>query len=154
MVSGGVKENVLPPFASAMVNFRILQGETVRSVVEQVRKIIDDDRVELTVDPATSIDPSPVSDPHGAEYRVIEKSIRQAWDLPGMVVSPYLVIGGADAKYFASSIAKNVYRFTALHVESAADTARWHGTNERVLVEELPRCIVFFHQLIANAEEL
>jgi len=154
VVNGGIKENVLPPFATALVNFRILQGETVQSVIDQVKKVIDDDRVEVTADPATSIDPSPVSDPYGKEYKLIEKSIRQTWDLPGLVVSPYLVIGGADAKYFAASIAKNVYRFTAVRVESAADAGRWHGVNERVLVDEFPRSIGFFHQFIVNAEEL
>ncbi len=153
MVSGGVKDNVLPPVASAVVNFRILQGETVQSVIDRVKSIIDDDRVEVT-DISASIDPSPVSDPYGKEYKLIEQSIRQTWGTPDLVVSPYLVIGGADAKWFAASIAKNVFRFTAVHVESAADTARWHGVNERVLVSEYARSIGFFHNFIANAEAL
>jgi len=153
MVNGGVKENVLPPFASAVVNFRILQGETVKSVIEQVTKIIDDDRVTVT-DISSSIDPSPVSDPYGEEYKLIEKSIRQTWG-SDLVVTPYLVIGGADAKWFAASgITENVYRFTAVRVESAADTGRWHGVNERVLVDEFARSIGFFHQFIANAQQL
>ncbi len=153
MVNGGIKENVLPPFATAMVNFRILQGETVQSVAEYVKRVINDNRVEVT-DLSSSIDPSPVSDPYGKEYKVIEKSIRQIWGTPDLVVSPYLVIGGADAKYFAASIAGNVYRFTAVRVESAADSARWHGVNERVLVKEFAKSIGFFYQLITNAEEL
>jgi carboxypeptidase PM20D1 len=154
MVSGGVKENVLPPFATAVVNFRILQGETVKSVIERVKEIIDDDRVEVT-DISASIDPSPVSDPYGKEYKLIEKSIRQTWGTPDLVVTPYLVIGGADAKWFAASgMTKNVYRFTAVRVESAADTARWHGVNERVLIDEYAKSIGFFYQFIANAQEL
>jgi len=153
MVNGGIKENVLPPFATAMVNFRILQCETVQSVAEYVKKVINDDRVEVT-DLSSSIDPSPVSDPYGREYKVIEKSIRQTWGTPDLIVSPYLVIGGADAKYFAASIAGNVYRFTAVRVESAADSARWHCVNKRVLVKDFARSIGFFYQLITNAEEL
>jgi carboxypeptidase PM20D1 len=152
MVAGGVKENVLPPVARAMVNFRILHGDTAESVIEDVRRIIDDDRVEV-VRASQAIDPTPVADAFGTEYRLIERSIRQTWDLPGLLVSPYLVIGGTDAKWFAP-IAKNVYRFTAVRVESAADAARWHGVNERVLVSELPGTITFFHQLLGNAEEL
>lgn len=154
MVNGGIKENVLPPSASAVVNFRILQGETVESVTEHVKNIIDDDRVTVT-DMSISIDPSPVSDPYGKEYKLIEKSIRQTWGTPDLVVTPYLVIGGADAKWFATSgMAENVYRFTAVRVESAADTARWHGVNERVLVDEYANSIGFFHQLIVNAQDL
>jgi carboxypeptidase PM20D1 len=152
MVAGGVKENVLPPVATAMINFRILHGDTVESVTEDVRRIIGDDRVEVVPGPQ-AIDPPPVADAFGKEYGLIERSIRQTWDLPGLLVSPYLVIGGVDAKWFAP-IAKNVYRFTAVRVESAADAARWHGVNERVLVSELPGTITFFHQLLGNVEEL
>ena len=152
MVAGGVKENVLPPVATAMVNFRILHGDTVESVTEDVRRIIGDDRVEV-VPGAQTIDPPPVADAFGKEYGLIERSIRETWDLPGLLVSPYLVIGGDDAKWFAP-IAKNVYRFTAVRVESAADAARWHGVNERVLVSELPGTITFFHQLLGSVEEL
>jgi len=154
MINGGVKENVLPPFATAVVNFRILQGETVQSVIEHVKQIIDDDRVTVT-DISASINPSPVSDPYGQEYKLIEKSIRQTWGTPDLIVMPYLVIGGADAKWFAASdLTKNVYRFTAVRVESAADSARWHGVNERVLVTEYAKSIGFFYQFITNAQAL
>jgi len=154
MVNGGVKENVLPPFATAVVNFRILQGETVQSVIDRVKQVIDDDRVAVT-DISASIDPSPVADPYGKEYKLIERTIRQTWGTPDLVVMPYLVIGGADAKWFAASgLTKNVYRFTAVRVESAADSARWHGVNERVLVSEYAKSIGFFHQFLANAQEL
>jgi len=154
MISGGIKENVLPPFASAVVNFRILQGETVQSVTERVKKVVNDKRVEVT-DISASINPSPVSKINGREFQLIEKTIRQTWGTPDLVVAPYLVIGGTDAKWFAASgIAKNVYRFTAVRVESAADSARWHGVNERVLVREYAKSIGFFHQFIANAQEL
>jgi len=154
MVNGGVKENVLPPFATAVVNFRILQGETVKSVIERVTQIIDDKRVSVK-DISASIDPSPVSDPYGQEYKLLEKTIRQTWGTPDLIVMPYLVIGGADAKWFAASgMTKNVYRFTAVRVESAADSGRWHGVNERVLVSEYAKSIGFFYQLIANAQSL
>jgi carboxypeptidase PM20D1 len=153
MVNGGVKENVLPPFATAVVNFRILQGDTVQSVIEYVKKVVNDERVQVS-EISASIDPSPISDPYGKEYTLIEKSIRQTYDLPGLMVAPYLVIGGCDAKYFAATIAKNVYRFTAVRVESAADAARWHGVNERVLVTEYANSIRFFHNFIGNAEEI
>ena len=154
MVNGGVKENVLPPFATAVVNFRILQGETVQSVIERVKKVIDDDRVAVK-DISASIDPSPVADPYGNEYKLIDRTIRQTWGTPDLIVMPYLVIGGADAKWFAASgLTKNVYRFTAVRVESAADSARWHGVNERVLVKEYAKSIGFFYQLLANAQGL
>lgn len=154
MVNGGIKENVMPPFATAVVNFRILQGETVQSVIDFATKVIDDKRVAVK-DISASINPSPVSDPYGQEYKLLEKTIRQTWGTPDLIVMPYLVIGGADAKWFAASdMTKNVFRFTAVRVESAADSARWHGVNERVLVTEYAKSIGFFHQFIVNAQVL
>ena len=47
MFSGGVQENVLPTAARAVVNFRILPGDSVESVLEHVRQTIDDPRVEV-----------------------------------------------------------------------------------------------------------
>jgi carboxypeptidase PM20D1 len=154
MVNGGVKENVLPPFASAVVNFRILQGETIQTVMERVKQVINDNRVTVT-NLSASNDPSPVSSSTGSEFKLLDKTIRQTWGTADLIVAPYLVIGGTDAKYFAASpMAKNVYRFTAVRVESAADADRWHGVNERVLVSEYAKSIGFFYQLIANMQDL
>jgi carboxypeptidase PM20D1 len=154
MVNGGIKQNVLPPFASAVVNFRILQGDTVQSVMERVKQTIYDERVTVT-DISASIDPSPVSNTTSPEYALIEKTIGQTWGSPDLIVAPLLVIGGTDAKYFSTSpMAKNVYRFSAVRVESAKDADRWHGVNERVLKSEYAKSIGFFYQLIENVKGL
>ena len=42
----GVKENILPASARAVVNFRILPGDTVATVVEHVRRTIDDPTID------------------------------------------------------------------------------------------------------------
>src|SRR5262245_47389921 len=48
IVQGGVKDNVLPSTARGVVNFRILPGETIASVMAYVEKIIGDERVTIT----------------------------------------------------------------------------------------------------------
>ncbi|MGR8934938.1 MAG: M20 family peptidase [Gammaproteobacteria bacterium] len=153
MTRAGSRYDVMPPNATAVVNFRTLQGDTVHAVVERVKKIIADDRVKVSA-LSTSYDPSPVTDPHGKEYKLLEKTIRQIWGAPDLIVAPYLSIGRTDATYFAASIAKNVLRFSPVRVESAADLERWHGVNERVSVTEYAKSIGFFHQFIANAQGL
>ncbi len=47
IIKAGVKENVLPSKATALVNFRLMPGDTIAKVCERVRKIIDDERVEF-----------------------------------------------------------------------------------------------------------
>ena len=48
IIEGGVKENVLPSKARAVVNFRILPGDSVKSVLDHVNQTINDARVKVT----------------------------------------------------------------------------------------------------------
>jgi carboxypeptidase PM20D1 len=57
----GTKDNVLPSHARAVINFRILPGDTVASVVEHVRRAVDDRRVEVKTVGRFSAEPSAVS---------------------------------------------------------------------------------------------
>ena len=64
---GGVKENVLPSQASAVVNFRILPGDTIDDVVAHVKRTIGDERIQIRTGvrsvPREPTDESPVDDP-------------------------------------------------------------------------------------------
>ena len=48
MFNSGVKENVIPQRAEAKVNFRLLPGDTTESLIEDVKNIVDDPRVEIS----------------------------------------------------------------------------------------------------------
>jgi len=152
MFNAGVKDNVMPSQATAVINFRILPGETVASVTQRVRAIINDDRVKLRA-LGSSDDPSPASDPRSKPFQLVERTIREIWGVPDLRVAPILVIGGTDARHF-SGLSQHVLRFTAVRVESPADSARWHGTNERVLVKEYAKSIGFFQRLMTRLETL
>jgi len=152
MFNAGVKDNVMPGQATAVINFRILPGETVASVTQRVREIINDERVKLK-ETGPADDPSPVSDPRGQPFQLVERTIHEIWGVPDLRVAPILVIGGTDARHF-SGLSQHIFRFTAVRVESPADSARWHGTNERVLVKEYAKSIGFFQLLIRRIEML
>ncbi|HXJ55730.1 MAG TPA: M20 family peptidase [Verrucomicrobiae bacterium] len=152
MFNAGVKENVMPTRATAVVNFRILPGDSVNAVTHRVREMINDDRVQIReVSPPD--EPSPVSDTHSQAYALLDRTIREIWGTPDLKVAPLLVIGGTDARHF-SELSRNIFRFTAVQVESAADSGRWHGTNERVLIREYAKSIGFFQLLIQRLENL
>src|SRR5262249_5640558 len=48
ILEAGVKENVLASRARAVVNFRLLPGDSVVATTVHVREVIDDPRVKLT----------------------------------------------------------------------------------------------------------
>lgn len=151
IVAGGVKANVLPIEAQATVNFRIRPGETMASVTERVRKVIADTGV--AIEPVGfRTDPSPVSDADGAGFRAIERSLREVVQEPDLIVTPYLVTGGTDARNW-SDLSTQTFRFLAAPMTADALT-RAHGTNERVAVGGYLTAVRFFDRLLRNTDGL
>ena len=145
MFTGSPKSNILPTLARAVVNFRIIPGETADSVEARARQIIDDPLVEIV--PMTSWDPSPVSPVDSDPYRLIASTIR-AID-PDILVAPYVVRGGTDARYFYG-LSPNVYRFLMARINPET-IEQVHGINERVTLLNLQEAIGFYHLLIRRA---
>jgi carboxypeptidase PM20D1 len=145
MASGSPKSNILPTRATAVINFRILPGETVETVKQRVIELIDDDRVEVVTEHATN--PSPVSPIDTRGYELIAKTIR-AMD-ENILVAPYMVRGGTDAKYFYD-LSPNVYRFMMIRV--TPDTIGYiHGIDEHVAVEDYLEAIRFYYHLVRES---
>jgi len=147
MASGSSKSNILPTRAEAVINFRILPGETAELVRDRVVGIIDDDRVDVSME--YSIDPSPVSPTDSMGYELLARMIRGFDD--NILVAPYLVQGGTDARYFYT-VSPNVYRFVM--ARATPDTLRRvHGIDERIPVEDYLTAIRFYHAVIRQATE-
>jgi len=147
MIGGGVKDNVLPTEAHAVINFRIMPGETPDSVLDHVRRVVADRRVKVTVFGEHPSMPSPESNAAAAPFAVLQRTIRQVY--PGTVVTPYLVVGATDSRYY-TPLSANVYRFTPAHVREN-DLERIHGIDERIGVNDFLDVVRFYHLLMRNA---
>ena len=145
MFNAGTKENVLPQSATAVVNFRIIPGETVESALARIKSVIGDDRVTVTAGDNAN-DPSPVSPAEGPAWDALATSIRQTY--PDAAVAPGLVLGGTDCPHY-ESVAGNIYRFLPT-VFTSDDMSRIHGTNERIRIEDYVNGIRCYAQLIRN----
>lgn len=143
MIEGSPKDNVLPSEAWAVVNFRILPGDTVEGVVEHVRRVVDDSRVEIAPI-RTPREPSPVSDPGSAAFAALQRTIGSTF--PEALVAPGLVLGGTDARHY-HRVADDVFRFGP-YVFGPGDLGRVHGIDERVSVAGHARAIRFYVQLL------
>ena len=146
ILHGGVKENVLPHEARAVVNFRILPGDTVADVLEHVRAHAGPE-VQVSARQATATEPSFESDAEAPAFRLIQTTIAQVF--PGTLVSPNLLGGGTDTKHY-SDLSRNIYRFLPVRIQKG-DLARIHGTNERVSVDSYAGVVRFYVQLVRNA---
>ncbi len=147
MIGGGVKDNVLPTEGHAVINFRIMPGETPDSVLDHVRRAVADPRVKVAVFGEHPSTPSAESSPAAAPFNVLQRTIRQLY--PGTVVTPYLVVGATDSRYY-TPLSANVYRFTPAHVRQG-DLERIHGIDERIGVSDFLDVVRFYHLLMRNA---
>lgn len=143
MLEGSIKENVLPTRARAVVNFRILPGDSSAGVVGHVRRVVDDERVEIEVLGFAS-EPSPVAPIDGPAFERLEAAILAV--APDALVTPYLGVGATDARHFAR-LTDRVYRFTPVRITPAL-LETIHGTDERISVEDYRRVVDFYARLM------
>jgi len=145
MLSGSIKENVLPIEAVGTINFRIHPRDTVEGVVAYVTKTINDPRVEVRRrGPASNA--SPVASSTNAAFRAIAASVRQIYG--EVVIAPGLTIAGTDSKHY-ETIADDAYRFNPMVVRPE-DLTGFHGTNERISIENLVRATRFYMDLVST----
>ena len=147
VVQAGNKENVLPGRAEALVNFRLLPGDSVESVTAHVRTAAANEKISVSRAGKTPSEPSPISATASASYQLLNRTIRELF--PGTVVAPGLMIGATDARHFLG-IADAVYRFSPVRARPE-DLPRFHGTNERISVANYAELIRFYHRLLGNA---
>jgi carboxypeptidase PM20D1 len=142
MLQGSTKSNVLPTIATAVVNFRILPGDSVASIQAHLERVIDDPRVTLSTQ--WSNEASAVSTTDNIGFKLIESSIRRLDD--NILVTPYLVLGATDSRHF-QNLSKNIYRFMMVSLDP--DTLnQFHGLNEQIAVNDYLNAIQFYYAML------
>lgn len=144
IIESGIKDNVVPTVATAVVNLRLLPGHTSNQVLEEVKKKINDDRVKVEPLNKNISEPSPVTPVHGFGYRKIAATIQRSY--PGVITSPFLVIGATDSRHF-TEISTNIIKFSPM-----IDPIGFHGIDERVSMESYRTALWFYEQLLRDLE--
>ena len=145
MVSGGIKPNVLPQEAWAVVNFRIIPGDTVESVLDHVRETVGPD-IEVAVHGGDPHDPSEFSSIASSGWNAIAASVRETF--PNATVAPWILTAATDSRYFVP-FAEDVYGFAPFTM--GAGFSGIHGTDEAVRIADADGAVSFFCRLIRNA---
>jgi len=135
IIQTGVKDNVIPSTATAIVNSRILTGETVASVQEYIKNAIQDDRVKIKRVSRFGGDPSAATGVESPAFKRIESAVVK--NIPDVIPTPYLMIGATDSRAYRS-ISDGVLNFLPM-----TDGKGYHGINERLPIRDLQRSINF-----------
>ena len=142
----GIKENALPTHARAVINFRILPGDSVSGVLKHVQAVVDDPRVESKLGSGFWAEASAMSSTDAPTFKTLERTIQSL--APNVIVAPYLVVVVTDSRHYAD-LSRNVFRFLPVRLQDV-DVPRLHGLNERIAIRDYEWAIKFYRQLILN----
>lgn len=130
--------NVFPSVASVEADVRLMEGSTPESVIQDLKRRINNPAVE--VESLNTIKVMPFS-PRGTEpWQRLEEGILQVW--PGTLVSPYLMIAASDSRHY-TKICPNVLRFSGMEL-TGEERKMIHGTNERIPIGKVATTVKFF----------
>ena len=141
MASGSGQSNVLPIRASAVVNSRLLQGDTIESVENYIRSLLPEG---AQVRHLNGNNPTPDIVPGGRVFELIE-AIEKDRLGENLVMVPELLPGGTDSRNYVG-ICDNVYRYTGIISNGNAGPA--HGINEYYDVANAPSSIAFYMEFL------
>ncbi|MGF1544222.1 MAG: M20/M25/M40 family metallo-hydrolase [Parvularculaceae bacterium] len=145
VISGGVKSNVLPTAAEALVNFRLHPRDAVDEVLARAERLIDDP--EVTIELVEGTDPSPTSSTASAGYRAMVAATRRVYG--DVATAPALTIGATDTRHYVG-LADDHYRFLPFVFE-LSDLRRIHGVDERVSLDNLARAAAWYEAFLREA---
>lgn len=146
VVHAGNKVNVVPARAQAFVNYRMLPGDSQEEVLRHTKDAVADARVQVERSGFAS-EASRVSASGSPAFRLLGTTIREVF--PGTVVTPGLMVGATDARHM-EPLADHVFRFSPVRARDN-DLLRFHGTNERISIDNYAEMIAFYHRLITAA---
>ena len=142
LISGGTKENALPPSATAMINCRILPDETVDEVRRRLVSAIANPAVSVNVIHDYGVPKtSPVDGEVAVALRAVTKQL-----YPGVPLLPVMSRGATDSRYLrrAGILAYGIGPIAM----SELDGKRAHGINERIPAASIGPGLEFMLRLV------
>jgi carboxypeptidase PM20D1 len=144
IMHAGMKDNVVPTTVTATFNFRTLPGDDSETVISYVKKVIDDDRVTVTLLGGFASEPTDITSTDGPGYKVVDETVHKVF--PETVSAPFMMIGGTDSRHM-DGVSKNIIKFSPM-----IDPVGFHGIDERVSLKSYQDTLWFFETLLRQTK--
>jgi len=144
MLSASIKENVLAIEAIGTINFRLHPRDSIKGVMKYVKSVLDDERIDVNLIGGSNA--SRVSSAKALGYKAIVHAAQSTYG--NIIVAPGITIAATDSRRY-EAIAENSYRFNPMSI-TVKDIPRFHGTNERMSIENMVNATRFYSLLIRN----
>jgi acetylornithine deacetylase/succinyl-diaminopimelate desuccinylase-like protein len=131
MLRAGIKINVIPNSAEAMVDVRRLPNETREEIITRFRQVINDGSVEVGFAPGQHMPATEPSSLTTALFKAVEKV---AAEHPEDMLVPYMSRGATDGAFLR---AKGVAVYGAPIFAKDGPDSRAHGNDERIATATL-----------------
>ncbi|MBW1680485.1 MAG: M20/M25/M40 family metallo-hydrolase [Deltaproteobacteria bacterium] len=129
-LQAGIRTNVIPSRAEAHLDVRLLPGQRIEDVVEDVRRRLGDEQVEVVCETGTESTESPWD---GEYFSRIQKVLEAGF--PGSVVVPSLMFAASDSRFFRQ---RGIPSYGVCPVLlDLEDVEMVHGIDEKIAVDEL-----------------
>jgi len=141
MLDGGHAENALPQRARATVNCRMLPDEVPAEVEATIRRVLADDRIQVSV--ISAAEPGPASPLAPEVMEVVSRTTAALW--PGVPVLPVMETGATDGKFLRAA-GLPTYGVSGIFID--IDDVRAHGRDERIGVADFYDGLEYIHDLV------
>jgi carboxypeptidase PM20D1 len=154
IINGGVKSNIIPSDASATFNVRIHTGDNIESVLDHVKNVINDSRIDIkTGADFAGFNPSILPETKHPSFDILEKVVKDVFGRDTPVI-PFLTFATTDSKYFQNiGYGDAVYRLNAVDMNKS-ESQSIHGYDERIPIDSYERYIKFMIMFIKESNNL
>src|SRR5258708_4975773 len=145
MLSAGVRANVIPGEARAMLNIRLLPGDTIDVLLGALSKLVNDPQVRFEVQPNAGL-AAPTSSLESDFYAVINKVASQ--EFGGAPVLPYQSPWATDSSQLRlhNVQAYGLWPFPV----TDEDLKRMHGDDERLSVASFNKGVQVLLHIVSD----
>jgi acetylornithine deacetylase/succinyl-diaminopimelate desuccinylase-like protein len=144
--SGGRSESALPEIATAIIQCRVIPGETQDQIQQSLAQVVADPRVAISV--VYPADASPESPLDPVVLGKIEQAVHASW--PGVVVLPEMSAGASDSAYTRLG---GIPSYGVDAIWDDIDDSRAHGRDERVNIAAFDGDLDFQYRLMKSLSE-
>lgn len=142
IINAGIKDNVIPSVATAIVNSRILPGESIEDVERFMKTTIDDERVVIKRMNADFYTTPTITPTDSKAFQYVESIAGKT--IKDVIVVPFQLMGTTDGRHFQDN-SDGVIRFTPF-----TDVKGYHGIDEHISLADFKQMIFFYTNFITD----
>jgi acetylornithine deacetylase/succinyl-diaminopimelate desuccinylase-like protein len=145
MLQAGIRQNVVPPEARAVLNIRLLPGNMVTPLLAKMQTLVNDPAIRFEVQPNAG-ETAPSSSTTSDLYNTITQVAKQ--EFPGAVVVPDMSTSATDSVPLRL---RNVQAYGMLPFPiTEEDRGRMHAEDERIPVDSFRKGIDFLYAIVSD----